>query len=163
MKLTSCRKKLGKEATILLTITKNWRKNMKISKNFTFEEFERSDIATRFNLDNRMTNAQRDAVKKLVTEVLQPARDLLGEIIHINSGYRCKELNEKVGGAYNSQHLKGQAADIGCFNNKVLLTILEAMDFDQLITYWEKSYIQFIHISYVSKQKNRNQIIHKKL
>jgi len=32
--------------------------------------------------------------------------------IIINSGYRCPTHNKKVGGAKNSQHLYGKAADI---------------------------------------------------
>ena len=43
--------------------------------------------------------------------LLEPARQLVGPII-INSGYRSEEVNKKVGGVKNSQHLIGQAADI---------------------------------------------------
>lgn len=32
--------------------------------------------------------------------------------IMITSGYRCAKHNAEVGGAHNSQHVKGQAADI---------------------------------------------------
>lgn len=35
-----------------------------------------------------------------------------GEPIYINSGYRSPEHNRKIGGAPNSFHVKGQAADI---------------------------------------------------
>ena len=43
--------------------------------------------------------------------LLEPARELVGPII-INSGFRSEEVNRKVGGVGNSQHLIGQAADI---------------------------------------------------
>ena len=43
--------------------------------------------------------------------LLEPARNKVGSII-INSGFRNKEVNKKVGGVLNSQHMKGQAADI---------------------------------------------------
>lgn len=43
-------------------------------------------------------------------EVLKEA--LRGASIHINSGYRSPRYNSSVGGAENSQHLYGQAADI---------------------------------------------------
>ena len=43
--------------------------------------------------------------------LLEPARQLVGPII-INSGYRSEEVNSRVGGVRNSQHLTGQAADI---------------------------------------------------
>ena len=42
---------------------------------------------------------------------IEPARLDVGPII-INSGYRNEVYNRQVGGARNSQHLLGQAADI---------------------------------------------------
>ena len=44
-------------------------------------------------------------------QLLEPARQVVGPII-INSGFRCSEVNRRVGGVSNSQHLTGQAADI---------------------------------------------------
>ncbi len=43
--------------------------------------------------------------------LLEPARKVVGPII-INSGYRNDDVNHKVEGVKNSQHLLGQAADI---------------------------------------------------
>ena len=43
--------------------------------------------------------------------LLEPARQVVGPII-INSGFRNDDVNRKVGGVKNSQHLLGQAADI---------------------------------------------------
>ena len=43
--------------------------------------------------------------------LLEPDRKEVGPII-INSGFRKEEVNRKVGGVKNSQHLLGQAADI---------------------------------------------------
>lgn len=43
--------------------------------------------------------------------LLEPAREQVGPII-INSGYRNPEVNRLVGGVRNSQHMRGQAADI---------------------------------------------------
>lgn len=48
---------------------------------------------------------------QLVT-YLQKIRDHFGKPITINSGYRCATHNKNVGGATNSRHTKGQAADI---------------------------------------------------
>lgn len=49
--------------------------------------------------------------QKLVT-YLQKIRDHFGKALIINSGYRCATHNKSVGGAANSYHTKGQAADI---------------------------------------------------
>jgi uncharacterized protein YcbK (DUF882 family) len=43
---------------------------------------------------------------------LQALRDDFGQGITITSGYRCQSHNREIGGAKNSQHLYGKAADI---------------------------------------------------
>ena len=43
---------------------------------------------------------------------LQKMRDELGEPIRINSAYRCPDYNRQIGGASNSQHTTGRAADL---------------------------------------------------
>lgn len=42
---------------------------------------------------------------------LQKIREHFGKPLYITSGYRCKTHNAAVGGAANSRHTKGQAAD----------------------------------------------------
>lgn len=85
---------------------------MQISKNFTLEEFERSAAAAANGISN---TAPPDAIKnidRLVYELLQPVRNEWGKPMHINSGYRSAAVNALVGGAKNSYHTKGLAADI---------------------------------------------------
>ena len=48
---------------------------------------------------------------KLV-QYLQQIRNHFGKPVNISSGYRCETHNKKIGGATNSRHAKGQAADI---------------------------------------------------
>lgn len=43
---------------------------------------------------------------------LQKARDIAKTAFVINSGWRCEKHNREVGGAENSSHLRGHAADI---------------------------------------------------
>jgi uncharacterized protein YcbK (DUF882 family) len=43
---------------------------------------------------------------------LQKVRDAVGKPITINSGWRTKQHNAEVGGASNSMHLYGKAADV---------------------------------------------------
>ena len=47
-----------------------------------------------------------------LVEALQKLRDLAGVPIRVVSGYRCPKHNAEVGGARNSYHLQGKAADI---------------------------------------------------
>ena len=51
-------------------------------------------------------------MKTLLIVLLQRLRDRVGKPLVINSGYRCQKRNKAVGGASNSQHLYGTAADI---------------------------------------------------
>lgn len=44
--------------------------------------------------------------------ILQKIRDHFGVATVINSGYRCPTHNKAIGGASQSYHMKGQAADI---------------------------------------------------
>ena len=99
----------------------------------------------------------RENVKALVSEVLDPVREKLGMPIVVNSGYRCEKHNKDVGGVRNSQHLRGEAADIHCGDNERLKQlIIENGKFDQLITY-----PTFLHVSYKRTGGNRHQRLKK--
>jgi len=45
-------------------------------------------------------------------DLIQELRDELNIRFRVNSFYRCKSHNQKVGGGTNSQHLYGRAMDI---------------------------------------------------
>ena len=88
--------------------------------------------------------------------LLEPARQVVGPII-VNSGFRCEEVNRRVGGVRNSQHLVGQAADIRPLNPgqfQRLVDFLKASEHtDQLLTGpgW-------LHISWSPLRPPRRQI-----
>ena len=93
----------------------------------------------------------------LVGEVLEPVRERLGRPIIVNSGYRCPIHNAAVGGVANSQHLRGEAADLHCYDNRRLARIIvELGKFDQVILY-----PTFVHISFKKAGGNRKQILRK--
>ena len=105
---------------------------MRLSKNFTLDELAK----TNSGLINVPGKAETEALKELVSNVLQPLRDIYGESITINSGYRSPAVNKKIGGAKNSQHINGEAADIDSSDNSKLFRIIkDNLPFDQLI--WE--------------------------
>lgn len=85
---------------------------MNLTEHFTLEEMMYSNTALVFNIENRATAQEIHNLYMLCVRVLEPLRKHFGKPIHINSGFRCKALNEKVGGAPNSYHTKGRAADI---------------------------------------------------
>ena len=80
-------------------------------KYFTFPEFEYSLTAALKGYDNEAPREVRRNIEYLVDTVLDPLREYLGSPIVITSGYRCRDLNNDVGGSPTSQHLLGLAAD----------------------------------------------------
>lgn len=90
---------------------------MKLTTNFSRDEFSRSSTAERYHIDNTIPFALMTNVTRLA-EWLQLLRNRLcahyeREIyIIIGSGYRCAELNKKIKGSPKSAHMKGLAADI---------------------------------------------------
>ena len=96
-------------------------------------------------------------------EVLEPVRERLGKPIVVNSGFRCPVHNAAVGGVANSQHMKGEAADITCDDNKRLAEIIEQLGkYDQLIRYKRPGgSIRFIHVSWKRNGVNRKMVFDK--
>ena len=132
----------------------------RISENFSYREFEASAIADKKGICNVIPSSEvRNAIEALVLNVLQPLRDNWGKPLHINSGYRCPELNRAVGGKPTSQHLKGEAADVACDKPVELARLAAAMclPYDQMIIY-----PTFVHISHRLKGQQRAQILYNK-
>ena len=86
--------------------------DLRLSEHFMLSEFERSETAEKYGIDNTVPSQYIPALQQLCREVLEPLRAFVGGPIVISSGYRCNQLNVKVGGAYASQHTMGEAADI---------------------------------------------------
>lgn len=103
--------------------------------------------------------SMRANIVALVDNVLDPAREEFGGPVVVNSGYRCVAHNQKVGGVQGSQHLRGEAADVCCDDNKRLAEIIEQNGrFDQLIKYLRPDgSIRFIHVSWKRVGHNRKQ------
>lgn len=88
-----------------------------LSDHFELGEFLRSQTAERHGIDMTPPKDVVRALKRLCTHILEPLRADLCRPIVISSGYRPPALNRLIGGADNSQHTKGEAADImipGC-------------------------------------------------
>lgn len=78
---------------------------------FNIEEMIKSETAEKKGIDNGFPNIETFCNASKVLEKLDLVRAHIDKPIYINSGYRCKELNKEVGGAENSYHMKGLAAD----------------------------------------------------
>ena len=135
---------------------------------FSIGELCQSNVADLKSIPNHANTYQRMNLEKLILRVLDPIRSLYGKPIYVNSGFRSEKLNELVGGAKNSQHLQGKAADITAGNPKenkklwdVIMFLFQEGDieFDQLIN--EKPINgepSWIHISY-NEDNNRCQVL----
>ena len=64
---------------------------------------------------------------KTFLSMLDEARNIAKVPFPINSGYRTKQRNKKVGGVRNSSHLKGLACDIRCVNSNHRYLIVNAL------------------------------------
>ncbi len=135
---------------------------VKLSENFSLQEYTKSQTATRQGLDNTPNEDHMVSATALFENVVQKVRDNFGVTV-INSGYRGPALNTAVGGSSNSQHCKGEAVDIECpgtANETVAQWIADNLEFDQLILEFAEKGIPdagWVHVSYVS-EGNRKQI-----
>lgn len=137
-------------------------------KYFTYRELTASATARRLGLDNTASETIRTRLEALVDSVLDPLRKLYNKPIKVTSGYRCPRLNAAVNGSSNSQHMRGEAADITSINddldeNKKILDILlkSGIEFDQLLIEHpdRQGRPDWIHVSYTRRRPNRNQIL----
>ena len=144
---------------------------MKLSEHFSLREFTRSSTAESLGLDNSVdpTTAQGVTVTRnlanLCAEVLEPLREHVGRPIVVTSGYRCKALNNAIGGVANSQHLVGEAADLSIPSvakaREWMRWLMDNTRFDQLILEHDRNGIHWLHVSCkVDAGKNRQQVIH---
>ena len=155
---------------------------MKLSPHFSLSEFESSATATAKGIDNTLKHSDVDHsriidnLRALCQEVLEPLRRHLDRPVVISSGYRCKKLNQLVGGVRTSQHMTGEAADIASpkfdSSGKKLLPseslsllkewmdwIIENTHFDQCIMEHRKhndgTVTHWIHVSHSLKHNRR--------
>jgi len=138
----------------------------KISEHISYKEAVRSITAIRYGINNVPTTPNLRNMIMLAEKIFEPLRaGLGGKPIHIASFFRCKDLNDMIGGSVNSQHMadNGAAMDIdGDFygvpgNKQIYDYIAKNLEFDQLI--WEfgdEENPEWVHVSF-NEGKNRGQ------
>ena len=150
---------------------------MVLSEHFVLGEFLKSAKAEKYNINNTPLKCHIMRLKNLAVRSLEPIRQHLGLPIQVTSGYRCPELNMRVGGVPTSQHMKGEAADLtipvkhrpfSVTNDEqaarlLLMYAKQYADYDQLILeHYKKGdkEVWWLHISCrIDYRKNRHQII----
>ena len=135
--------------------------NTPVTMHFTIEEMYASATAKAKGINNKPNLQQMINLVYLAAYVLEPLRVAMNEPIKIGSGFRSYELNKAVGGASNSQHLKGQAADL-CIDGdlkkgrKWFNYIKNHLPFDQLIWEHNSKGTYWVHVSFVYPDFGRN-------
>ena len=134
---------------------------VQLTKHFTLEELCASATAKARGIQNKPNAQQIISLVYLAAYVLEPLREAMHEPIPISSGFRCEQLNRAVGGVSNSQHMRGQAADL-CIGGdmkkgrKWFDYIKTHLNFDQLIWEHSKSGTYWVHVSFVHPDFGRN-------
>lgn len=163
--------------------------NILLSPHFALREFVVSQTAKEHGINNVPPPEAVDNLKRLCENTLEPLREAIGLPVIITSGFRTKALNDILAHASErSQHMQGQAADFYVGEGPVsgskiqdssdlkhetgesslkletprqrlirafrLIITSEQIDYDQLILY-----PSFIHVSYVSRERNRRTIL----
>lgn len=143
----------------------------KLSENFKLSEFT-NQMPPQYRKEP--TKEQRLNLMRLSTFVLEPLRAILGAKIQITSGFRTPEYNQSLAGqgarpAKDSDHLRGQAADIQAYKMngeridplKVYKAIKDNLNYRQVILYkaGAAGYPNGgVHVSYV-KDDNKKQFL----
>lgn len=89
---------------------------MQLTDNFSLMEFERSQLAARHGIVNRVPPELMDNVLRCA-RMMQRIRDRLSALLYrpvpiiITSGYRCQQLNTLLGSRATSHHTLAAAAD----------------------------------------------------
>lgn len=121
---------------------------MKLTEHFSFEELIQSETAKQRGIYNMPDAEQAACIALLAANVLEPARQEYGHPIDVTSGYRSERLNKAVGGKPNSQHLRGQAADLVCDDLDALYDIIHELGvYDQLLLE-SNGKSKWIHVSF---------------
>ena len=81
-------------------------------KYFSITELTQSATAKKYGIDNTPSDDIKKNLTLFIEKVLDPIREDWGGPIIVSSGYRCPELNAKVGGAKTSGHQYGYCADL---------------------------------------------------
>lgn len=141
-------------------VTQDNTKEERLSPHFSLREMTRSGTALRYGIDNTPTKEAIDRLRLLCENVLEPLRRRFGRII-VTSGYRSPELNQRVGGAAASQHLRGEAADIYVSDTETAMRyarfLRDNTDFDQLLVEpLGRLGKRWLHVSYTCRHANRH-------
>ena len=135
-----------------------------MSKYFNMLELCHSDTADMNHIDNTPSEEIKEHLEELM-EFLDGLRKEWGSPIRITSGYRCPQLNKKVGGSATSAHMIGYAVDMQPIKRpfkdfvEFVKNYLSDKEYDQLLLETSSKGTKWIHLGlYNQKGEQRKQI-----
>ena len=138
--------------------------NAKLSEHFTLGEFTKSNSHPEvYNIPSHEAIANM----KRLCQWLEVLRKRYNAPIIINSGYRSPQLNRKIGGVANSNHLTGCAVDIRVSGMEQLIRYAAILldyaeeshqDFDELLIEKNRYGAIWLHFA-VRPSGNRRKIL----
>ena len=138
--------------------------NAKLSEHFSLGEFTKSNSHPEvYNIPSHEAIANL----KRICVWLEALRERAGTPIRINSGYRSPQLNRKIGGVANSNHLTGCAVDIRVSGMEQLIRYAAILldyaeeshqDFDELLIEKNRYGAIWLHFA-VRPSGNRRKIL----
>ncbi len=135
---------------------------LNLSLHFSLAEATASETAERSGISNQPSDHELEVMTQ-TAEHMELVRTILGaKPLHINSWYRCLELNRAIGSKDTSQHIQGCAVDFiaPCYGEPLticrkLIELVDQVQFDQLIL--EHTWV---HISFaIPSSKPRHQVL----
>ncbi len=134
---------------------------MNVTNHFTLEELTFSQTAARLGLNNEPPPDVVDALTR-TAHGLEMVRVLLQAPILVSSGYRSPRVNRAVGGAANSQHILGEAADFTApgfgppeMIVRAIMRSTRPIPYDQLIV----EFGRWVHISFSREPRHQALVI----
>ena len=127
-----------------------------MTPNFTLEEFTRSQTATRRGIDNTPSEVIKLNILRVAYR-LELVRMVIERPITITSGYRCLELNKRIGGAKNSAHMQGLAVDFvvnGMTPEQIIAAVKGIVPYFKIINEFD----EWVHLA-ISETTNGTHLI----
>lgn len=140
----------------------------RISKYISYNDSIKSNTAIRLGIPNIPNSLQLVNMKLVAINIYDPTIDHFKVPIHLSSFFRSAQVNTAIRGSSTSQHLcnNGAAIDLDAdvygkiTNVDIFNYIKDNLNFDQLILEnIAANKAEWVHVSYVSKERNRNQIL----